>query len=68
MKLWRKLAMKEGKKDGRRPGRSIRNQMAWEAMMTKKGVVMTPILRALFINGGLSVPPLTAFKVEGGNQ
>lgn len=68
MKLWRKQAMKEGKKDGRRPGRAIRNQKAWEAMLTKKGIVMTPILRALFIKGGLYVPPLNAFKIEGGTQ
>ena len=56
MKMWRKLAMEQGKQDGRRPGKAIKRQMVVEEQMFKELPRITPVLAALFTNVGLPVP------------
>lgn len=53
MKLWRKLAMEQGKKNGSRPGRSIKQGMQLEEYMFRNSVKTYPLLTALFANAGL---------------
>ena len=53
MKLWRKLAMKRGKKNGSRPGRSIKQGMQLEEYVFRNSIKTYPLLTAMFANAGL---------------
>jgi len=64
MKLWRKIAMKEGKKDGRRPGRAIKRTTQLEEMMFGKMYRTYPLLNALMLNAGIIKPTAPAVQKE----
>lgn len=68
MKLWRKLAMRQGKQNGTRPGRSIKRQMMWEEQMFKQLPRSTPLLNALFDRVGLPVVKPRDFLEENQEQ
>lgn len=57
MKLWRKEAMKEGKQNGARPGRRIKNAAQMQEMMFRRLPKSHPLLNALFKRAGISTPP-----------
>lgn len=55
MKLWRKLAMAEGKSaDGRRPGRSIKYGIMMRDQAFKGAIKTYPLLSALMNNAGIT--------------
>lgn len=54
MKQWRREAMKEGKKDGRRPGRSIKAGAQMQYMLFKGAPKTYPLLAALFARAGMN--------------
>lgn len=56
MKLWRKLAMKEGRQDGRRPGRQIKQMYAMQEYIFSREPKLTRTLEILFKNIGLPTP------------
>jgi hypothetical protein len=64
MKLWRKLAMKEGKQDGRRPGRQIKQMHAMQEYMFKQQPRLTPLLEVLFKRVGIATPQRVPMKTE----
>ena len=56
MKLWRKQAMKEGKQNGKRPGRQIRYANAMQEMIFKRMPRTYPLLNKMFVHAGVIVP------------
>lgn len=59
MKLWRKLAMAEGKSaDGRRPGRSIKYGMLMRDNAFKGAIKTYPLLASMMERVGIN-PPMT---------
>jgi hypothetical protein len=63
MKLWRKLAMEQGKKNGSHPGRSIKQGMQLEEYVFRNSTKTYPLLTAIFANAGL-VPQVKQEKQE----
>ena len=53
MKLWRKLAMEQGKKNGSRPGRSIKQGMQLEEYVFRNSMKTYPLLDVMFANASL---------------
>ena len=66
MKMWRKLAMVEGKKDGKRPGRQIKQMFAMQEYLFKQQPRMNPLLESMFKRAGLPTPqPMQLPNAEG---
>lgn len=56
MKLWRKMAMKQGKKDGVGPGRRIKHMMQMEESFFKNSTKTYPLLMKMFVRAGIQSP------------
>lgn len=63
MKLWRKLAMKEGKGTGRK----IKHMYAMQEYVFKQGTRTYPLLSMMFANAGLN-PKQYEQTQEGANE
>jgi hypothetical protein len=61
MKLWRKMAMAEGKQDGRRPGRQIKRAYQMQEAAFKSQPRIYPLLARLLVHSGIA----TVGKADG---